>query len=328
VAFAVLSNEARNSHSKIIIVDGNHRKTPPIMRQEYYSSEQSPWPSRRSRSGDRQHSAVSYQENTPQVGYTLFDQIRENPIPALLIGAGVAWLILDRARADDWRTWSEMTGDMYGEEAYPEMEQDEQVAGATESTGQKVAGKLAEAKDKASQVAGQAREKLRQTGEHLRERARQGGQEFRARTSHARHEMQNRVRGGYERAQERLKDGCVRTQAQLQQAADEHPLATGAACLGIGLLAGFLLPKTEREDEWFGDVSDAVKGRVTETGHDLVERGKHVAEAATEAMRSEAERQGLTPEHLKESAKAVGDKALQSAKDTAKQEGIAPQGGS
>jgi hypothetical protein len=60
----------------------------------------------------------------------------------------------------------------------------------------------------------------------------------------------------------------------------------------------------------------------------LVQRGKHVAEAATDAMRSEAEHQGLTPEQLKQSAKAVGEKALESAKDTARQEGIAPQGGS
>jgi ElaB/YqjD/DUF883 family membrane-anchored ribosome-binding protein len=287
------------------------------MRQEYSSSEQ---PSSRRRRAPR-----TIPEYPREAGQRLVQQIRENPVPALLIGAGIAWLILDRSRADDWHTWSQA---VYLEEDYPGWEQEEEAGEPTESTGQQIAGKLAGARDKAGQIAGQARHKLRQTSEHIRESARQRGQQFRERTRHARVEMQDRFRGGYERAQEQVKDSYARTQARLQQAADEHPLATGAACLGIGLLAGFLLPKTDRENEWFGEVSDSVRDRVKEAGEDLVQRGKHVAEAATDAMRSEAEHQGLTPEHLKESAKAVGDKALESAKESAKQEGIAPQGGS
>jgi ElaB/YqjD/DUF883 family membrane-anchored ribosome-binding protein len=287
------------------------------MRQEYSSSEQ---PSSRRRRASR-----TIPEYPREAGQRLVQQIRENPVPALLIGAGIAWLILDRSRADDWYTWSQA---VYLEEDYPGEELEEQAGEATESAGDRISGKLAGVRDKASQMAGQARQKLRQTGQHLRESARQRGQQFRERTSHAQHEMEDRIRGGYERAQERVKDSYTRSQARLQQAADEHPLATGAACLGIGLLAGFLLPKTERENQWFGDVADSVKGRVKEAGEDLVQRGKHVAEAATDAMRSEAEHQGLTPEQLKQSAKAVGEKALESAKDTARQEGIAPQGGS
>ena len=104
-----------------------------------------------------------------------------------------------------------------------------------------------------------------------------------------------------------------RAQQNLQIAAERHPLATGAACLGFGLLVGFLLPKSTREDEWFGERSSAVKERVKDAGQDLVDRGKHVAQAATQAVRSEAERQGLTPEHLKESLKAVGQESSQAA---------------
>jgi hypothetical protein len=99
----------------------------------------------------------------------------------------------------------------------------------------------------------------------------------------------------------------------------------GAAFLGIGLLAGFLLPATRNENEWFGEASDAVRSRIKEAGQDLVNRGKHVAQAATEAARSEAERRGLSPEQVKEGLKAVGRETYQAAQRTAEEEGMSPE---
>ena len=86
---------------------------------------------------------------------------------------------------------------------------------------------------------------------------------------------------------------------------------------GFGLLAGFLLPGTRREDEWFGDASENIRHKIKETGQEFIERGKEVAGAATEAARSEAERQGLTPEHLKQEVRAVGKETAQAAKQAA-----------
>jgi ElaB/YqjD/DUF883 family membrane-anchored ribosome-binding protein len=197
--------------------------------------------------------------------------------------------------------------------------------GQSQSTTESVVEKEVGVVEKAKNVAGRAGQKLRQTGEHLRERAHERGQQLRAKTSHIGHQMQDRFRDRYERVQEHLREGCVRTQAQLRETADQHPLSTGAACLGVGLLAGFLLPESRREDEMFGDISDAVRHRVKEASQDLVDKGKHVAEAATHAARSEAERQGLTPEHLMEGIKAVGREAAQTAQHTAEQEGLTPE---
>jgi ElaB/YqjD/DUF883 family membrane-anchored ribosome-binding protein len=280
------------------------------------------WHSRRSRHGDGHHIAEAVRENTRKAGQTLVHQVRDNPVPALLIGAGVAWLIFDRSRSDD-RTWAEPAPDLYSpEEDYGiEPTYDDQSLSTTESVGEK----LTSVGEKAKNVAGRAGQKLRETGQHLRERAREQGQQLRSRTSHVRHQMQDRFRDRYERTQERLRQSCQRTQAQLQETADQHPLSTGAACLAIGLLAGFLLPKSRREDQMFGDVSDAVRHRVKEVSQDLVEKGKHVAEAATHAARSEAERQGLTPDRIKEGVKAVSREAAQTAQETAQKEGLSPQ---
>jgi ElaB/YqjD/DUF883 family membrane-anchored ribosome-binding protein len=292
------------------------------------------WQSRRSPKADGQHIAESIRENARkasesamhqvrEVSESLLHQVRENPVPTLLVGAGIAWFIFDRSRSDQERPWSPPPEDLYADEEYEVgLDYDDPIGGTGASTAQHVSGQMAEAREKAGEVAGQARQKLRRTGQHLRERARRGTQQLRARTSHATHEMQDRVRDSYGRAQERIREGYARTQAQLKQTADTHPLATGAACLGLGLLAGFLLPKTACENEWFGDISDTVRDRMKETGQDLVERGKHVAEAATDAVRSEAEHQGLTPERLQESVKAVAREAKASAQHAAEEEGF------
>jgi hypothetical protein len=284
------------------------------------------WQSRRSRRGNGQDLAEAVRENARKASETFVHQVRDNPIPALLVGAGVAWLIFDRSRPNDRRIWSEPSEDLYVDEDYGgELEPHDQSQAGKESMSQQVADKVAGATEKVAQAAGTAQRKLRQTREQIRDRARERGQQIRARSSHVRHEMEDRIRQGYERAQQGLREGCLRTRAKYEETADRHPLAAGAACWSIGLLAGFLVPKSQREEEMFGDISDAVRPRVKEASQDLVERGKHVAEAATEAARSEAERQGLTPEHLKEGVKAVGREALETAQRTAEHEGIAPE---
>jgi ElaB/YqjD/DUF883 family membrane-anchored ribosome-binding protein len=280
------------------------------------------WQSRRSGKGDGHHIAEAVRENTRKAGQTMAQQVRDNPVPSLLIGAGIAWLIFDRSRPDRDRAWLEPAEDMdMDDDYYGAMDDDDATSG---SAGEGVTGAVAGAKEKAGEVAGEAKRRLRETGRHLRDKARYRGERIRARTSDMRHEMQDRLRSSYERAQQRLKQGCQRTQAQLQQTADKHPLATGAACLGAGLLAGFLVPHTRREDEMMGDLSDSFKDRAKEAGQDLVERGKHIAGAATEAARSEAEHQGLTPDHLKAGVKAVGREAMHTAQQTAEKEGLAP----
>jgi hypothetical protein len=95
---------------------------------------------------------------------------------------------------------------------------------------------------------------------------------------------------------------------QFQRAVREQPLAVGAACLGLGLLAGLLAPATPRENELMGEASDQLKDQVKdqarEVGEQAMERGKEAASAMAGAVKKEADRQGLTPEKLAESANA------------------------
>lgn len=75
--------------------------------------------------------------------------------------------------------------------------------------------------------------------------------------------------------------------------AQENPLGLAVGAVGVGFLAGMLVPSTKVEDEKIGPMADQVKERAMETGQEAVERGKEVtrqaAETAQEAGREQAE---------------------------------------
>jgi hypothetical protein len=69
----------------------------------------------------------------------------------------------------------------------------------------------------------------------------------------------------------------------IREASEEYPLAVGVAALALGAVAGLLLPGTRREDELMGQQSDQLKSAAMETGEDLLERGKDAASSVKDA---------------------------------------------
>jgi hypothetical protein len=122
-----------------------------------------------------------------------------------------------------------------------------------------------------------------------------------------------------------MDEGYERGRAQLARTVDEHPLVTSVAFLALGVLTSFLVPETDRENQWLGETAEKVRRRAKEKGEDLLDRGKHVVEATVEAAKREAAEQGLTPQGLKESAKEVAKEAKEAARRTAQEEGLDPQ---
>ena len=95
---------------------------------------------------------------------------------------------------------------------------------------------------------------------------------------------------------------------QFRKAVDEVPLGVGLGFLGLGVLAGLLIPRTEIEDELMGDTADELKHAAGEKGEELVERGKRVASRVADKAAEEADNQGLTPDEASGAAGTLGDK--------------------
>ena len=260
---------------------------------------------------------------------TVARHVKENPIPALLVGAGLAWIIIDATTSDDEETGSN-TGAIpyrgtrrgwvggYDPSEYLSGNQTETPEG-DHGFAESAKGKLENAKEAVSEVVGAAKEKVAnlsdtttQAAENVVGRARQVYQEGRSTARNIGH----RVEGGYHSSAE-----------QLENAMEEYPLAVGIGFAALGALIGVLLPRTRREDELLGEQSDQLVKATKEKGQELLERGKVVAQRVGDSALEEARQQGITPEAagetISEFAGKVGEvarKAKQEAGTAAKDE--------
>ncbi len=165
------------------------------------------------------------------------------------------------------------------------------------------------------------RERLREGWDYSAEQARHG------------YEMsRDRLQEGYAYSRDQVRRGYRQSRDFVQQNMEERPLAVGAACVGLGLIVGLLIPESRKEQELLGEHADELKRKAREAGADLVERGERVAKAAASAADSEMEKQGIKPramegqspsgENLLERGKQVAEAAVKGAKDEAQKQGL------
>jgi hypothetical protein len=234
---------------------------------------------------------------------------REHPMPAAVIGLGLGWLLVESSKKEDSRTADYGTyragysGDYgYGRSSYAatgyeydEYELDEE------------GGRLSAAKDKLHDVADSAREKVGDATGWTKEHALDLGHKAKG---------QAKALKGKARYQAR------RAKTGLWQTLEENPLIVGAATLAVGVIAGLLIPETEKENELMGETRDRLVEEVKEAGQQTLEKGKHVAEAVADKVKDEVKSAGLTPEGVAEKVKNVAKEAVNTAKEEARNQNL------
>lgn len=190
------------------------------------------------------------------------ESAKQNPIPALMIGAGVAWLLLGRSkdRNSGYRggsTWSQdstrnaRTGYPGGEDYYRSTEANysdvdrqsgssSQYAGNTQYSGTGRYGQGSQYGYGNDSWAGGASDALSGAGDTARQTVR-------------------------------------RTSNQLQRMLRDNPLLVGAAAVLAGAAIGASLPETERENQLMGEARDSVVDRAQEVARDATNTVKQVA---------------------------------------------------
>jgi ElaB/YqjD/DUF883 family membrane-anchored ribosome-binding protein len=123
-------------------------------------------------------------------------------------------------------------------------------------------------------------------------------------------------------AGEKIGHGYQASRDELVHQIDEHPFAAAGAALGLGLLAGFLMPRSRMEDRFMGETADQLKDQAWE----VAQRGREVVQAtglaAMEQVRDQAK--DLAQDALdrgKEVVQSTGKVAL----DEAEQHGLSSQ---
>jgi ElaB/YqjD/DUF883 family membrane-anchored ribosome-binding protein len=251
--------------------------------------------------------------------HAVVDGVKKNPIPVLVIGAGVVWMLSEnrreKARRYEFEEYRRNRGDF---DRDPDRYYDRPLEYPAPTTGESElraegASKFEDVKDqvaeKASSAAEKVKDKVSEAGEAAREKV--GALRERAGevSSHLRHEA---------------RDALVRTRERVADTAEHHPLEVGLIALAAGLIAGLALPTPNAVNRTVGPAADKLRARARQAGDEILDKGRRVAEAAVDAAKSEAQAQGLTLDRLHSQVEKVAEGSTEAASAAAGGEGLKP----
>jgi ElaB/YqjD/DUF883 family membrane-anchored ribosome-binding protein len=226
-----------------------------------------------------------------KVSGRVWESAKHNPVPAALIGLGVAWLIADRmgrgrdgyevgrGRDRDWLS--------PGAEYFPGRSPGS-FSGQSHEGGSGIGDKLSGLRDKASEALGSIKDRVSGAAHSARERA--------SGVSRSAGDLREHASDLGHRAREKLHDvsGAVQTRAvhlrhQTEDLYVDSPLAFGAAAVALGLAGGLLVPSTRKESELMGEASDQFKHKARELGTSALHEGAQVAKAIKQEVVGEGD---------------------------------------
>ena len=242
------------------------------------------------------------------------ETIRDNPVPAMLIGAGaagLAWLAYEGARRQYPQAIYEKSKEALGSAAGTVGEG---LSGAAHAVG----GRLAQGAEALRETfqgsfehsVGATRDRVSQLGSRLGVYAQTGV----SRTGEV-------LRDGASAVGEGVQHGYEYSRDAMADLWENHPLAVGMGLLALGVAAGMLLPATGLERRLMGERSQGLRDRAKTAGRELVSQGKELAEkvvsTGASAAAAEAERVGLTPERLTRKVKRVAGRVRKAVAEAA-----------
>lgn len=249
----------------------------------------------------------------------MVDRIRENPIPAAMVGIGLGWLLFGGRRRDERTMWERSyVQDGYdGSTGYvgdlsattPRLMQDD-AGGGMGSTVSHEPGVVDRVKDRvtgigetvrdttsdlvsgAGERVGETRERVSERVSDVRDRAGEVIGDVAGRARHVASGIGDGTRRGFYGATERF-----------DTTMNENPVAIGVVALAVGMAAGLAIPESRRERQMMGPYRDQLVDRVREQVDETRERVQNVAERVVEETKDAARE--LVSE-AKETAKSEG----------------------
>lgn len=276
---------------------------------------------------------------------------KQHPGPAAVIGVGLAWMLSENSKSNDKREYAYRPGYAgaygysdrrgyagtagygYGPEARFGNDYDNEYQGegrfssAMHSARDSVSGAAGTARHAVAGAASTTKHAVTDAASTAKDAVAGAAHTAKDAVSDAAHTAADAVSGAKERlvdatgaARERARYQAYQARVGFWETMEESPLAMGAAALAIGVVAGLMIPSTRKEDEMMGETRDRLMDRAREVGEEALEKGKHVATAAVETLKEEAERQDLTPEKLAEKVRNVAVEATNKVKEEGKKE--------
>lgn len=210
-----------------------------------------------------------------EMGTTIVDTVRSNPVPAAMVGLGIGWLIMKGVRSEGNGGHTAGRSD-YGPGYYAPGGQiwteEELRTGQHEQVGSGLFEEEETLRSRAEATAGQMRERAGRTAGRAREKASQLTSQAKERAGQMSDAARQQAR---------------RTKENVQDMMESNPLGVGAIALGLGALFGLLIPESSREEELMGEASGSLMEKAKETAQGVMEKAQRAASKAKEAAMEE-----------------------------------------
>ncbi len=267
-------------------------------------------------------------DRTKDWSTTVYRTVRHNPIPMVMVGTGIAWLIRKRgdgrskegygehekyAPAYDDQTYEEV-GDLdypYARRYYETMGSETAAEYQERDRREKLQSKVEEGRGKVQTTAENLKRRASDISESARSRAEQWGEKAR--------DTSGRLRTTASDLSHRARERSSQAKRGFLDSLDSNPLAVAGVLFAVGAAIGLLAPRTQKEQEVLGPARDKLAERAREAGREQVEKARSVAHEAKEAALNEAQRQDLISRETAGKVEEKSSAAMQQAEEKSRQ---------
>ena len=202
--------------------------------------------------------------------HSVMDVVRDHPVPSMLMGLGLSWLMYEKTSTTDGERLRRKHGDI-GPGTYAPAEgrvgpyrgedfdfHTDDGSGVTDHA-RAAAATVRDGASSAAHAVGDAVSSARESASGARERVGEKVGQLRSRAGEARDRAGERLGEVRTRAAERANSVAHQARDSASRAYEEQPLALGALAFGLGLASGLAVPSSALEDRAVGERVDRLK---------------------------------------------------------------------
>lgn len=197
-----------------------------------------------------------------EIGSSIGNSVKENPVPFLLTATGVAWMMFGPDRSKRHSGYYESG---YSEERYAGTYTDDlfDEGSRAPGIGNKVRAGATAAGNQLSRSKEALREGVSNTSKTVKDAV--------SSTSSA-------VKDSLNRTTVAAQNKAVQAKEHFNVMLEEQPLLLGFLGVAVGAAIGFMLPHTEQEDQLVGEVRDKAIAKAKDFGAQSYEQARNIAE--------------------------------------------------
>jgi len=248
-------------------------------------------------------------ETAYEARYGIVDTIRQNPVPAALIGIGLAAMFFNgsNGKGQSYRPNNGYNGSnyqgtrsvpVYGSIQAEPVRASSSMGRPAQDSGQNVADQTKakvqelgrQAQDKADDVTGQVKETVQQLGdqaqgtaENLVGQVKGTAQQVSSQAQGQAMELSNTIQGQVGQLSSEVQLKADWLTENFNRTLRESPLSLGVVAIALGAAAGMVIPSTPQENQMFGETRDEMLQKAESTAHDVLDQAAEQAKKAVSA---------------------------------------------